>query len=137
MSGVFFYANNGEIQKSKDDSMKNPEKYTSKTDIPHYIPTGNVPKVKELIKEDKTLSLVSEILKSKVSAEERNFLIKASCRHLAFNYRKIAEYYASASKEMQSLMEKSALVIIDYDDAIKHGYARLSKRMKELSEADA
>ena len=38
---------------------------------------------------------------------------------------------------MQELMEQTALVIIDYDDAIKNGYVRLSKRLKELSAADA
>lgn len=116
---------------------ENPHKYTDKLTIPQYIPTGKTPKISELTNERKTSELISEIINSKVSIEEKYFLIKAACRHLAFNYRKIAEYYASANKEMQGLMENSALVIIDYDDAIKHGYARLSKRMKELSENNA
>ena len=111
--------------------------YTQKTDIPQYKTTGEKPNISELIDERKTLDLLSDIIKANVSMDERLFLIKASCRHLAFNYRKIAEYYAHASKEMQELMEQSALVIIDYDDAIKNGYARLSKRIKEMSEADA
>lgn len=42
-----------------------------------------------------------------------------------FNYRNIAEYYAHATPEMQRLMEKSALVIIDMDNAIANGYAAL------------
>lgn len=113
------------------------EKYTNKTDIPQYEPTGKTPKISELVDERKTNELLEEIKGSEVSAEEREFLTKAACRHLAFNYRKIAEYYASASAEMQNLMEKSALVIIDYEDAIKNGYARLSKRMKELRKANA
>ena len=112
-------------------------KYTEKTDIIHYKPTGKKPEIGELINEGKTLELLKEILFAKVSTEERLFLIKAACRHLAFNYRKIAEYYASANKEMQELMEKSALVIIDYDDAIKNGYVRLSKRIREMSDSDA
>lgn len=113
------------------------EKYTQKIDIPQYKPTGEVPKLCDLIDEEKTHDLLMDIILSKVSWEERQFLIKASYRHLAFNYRKIAEYYANASKEMQSLMEKSALVIIDYDDAIKNGYAKLSKRIKQMGESDA
>lgn len=108
------------------------QKYTQKMDIPQYIPIGEQPTLTELVNETKTLELLSEIDQSKVSLEERRFLTKAAYRHLAFNYRKIAEYYASASKEMQELMEKSALVIIDYDNAIQNGYARMSKRMKEL-----
>lgn len=112
-------------------------KYTQKIDIPHYHPTGEKPKISELIDESKAHDLLADIILSKISGEERSFLIKATYRHLAFNYRKIAEYYANASKEMQALMEKSALVIIDYDDAIKNGYAKLSKRMEELRKADA
>lgn len=113
------------------------EKYTDKTDIPQYKPTGKKPKISELIDESKTHELLADIIMSKVSWEERRFLIKATYRHLAFNYQKIAEYYANASEEMQNLMEKSALVIIDYDNAIKNGYARLTKRIKELSESNA
>ena len=113
------------------------DKYTQKTDIPQYKPTGQKPKLSELIDETKTHDLLKDIIFSKVSWDERNFLIKATYRHLAFNYRKIAEYYAEASPEMQKLMEQSALVIIDYDDAIKNGYVKLSKRLKELSEKNA
>ena len=113
------------------------EKYTQKTDIPQYNPTGEQPEIHELIDEKKTDALISEINLSSVSNKERAFLEKAACRHLAFNYRKIAEYYACASKEMQELMEKSALVIIDYENAIKNGYAKLSKRMAELRESNA
>lgn len=112
-------------------------KYTQKVDVPQYKPTGTKPKIEELIDESKAHNLLNDIIFSKVSLDERQFLMKATYRHLAFNYRKIAEYYAHASKEMQELMEKSALVIIDYEDAIKNGYARLSKRIKELSESDA
>lgn len=42
-----------------------------------------------------------------------------------FDYRAIAEYYAGAAPEMQRLMERSALVIIDVKNAIALGYARL------------
>ena len=108
------------------------QKYTQKMDVPQYHPTGEKPKIHELIDERKTNDLLEAISFSKISGEERDFLTKATYRHLAFNYRKIAEYYAHADKDMQELMEKSALVIIDYDDAVKNGYARTSKRLKEL-----
>jgi hypothetical protein len=65
------------------------------------------------------------------------FLLKAAQRHRVFNYRNIAEYYAQASPEMQDLMEKSALVIIDYEDAIANGYVRLSERLKRLRDDNA
>ena len=59
-----------------------------------------------------------------------------SCTFIAifrvFNYKNIAEYYAHASKEIQELMEKSALVIIDVDDAIANGYVKLSETIADL-----
>lgn len=112
-------------------------KYTQKINIPHYGPTGEKPEIKELINEEKAHELLNDILLSKVNPEERSFLIKATYRHLAFDYKKIAEYYANADQEMQKLMEKSALVIIDYDDAIKNGYALYSKRLQEMRESNA
>jgi hypothetical protein len=38
---------------------------------------------------------------------------------------------------MQQLMERSALVIIDYEDAIANGYVRLSERLKRLRDDNA
>ena len=56
----------------------------------------------------------------------------AASRHTVFNYAKIADYYAHADAKMQSLMEQSALVIIDFEDAIKNGYARLSDEIATM-----
>ena len=47
-----------------------------------------------------------------------------------WNDEKIADYYAHSSKEMQMLMEKSALVIIDFEKAIQLGYVKLSEEIK-------
>ena len=51
---------------------------------------------------------------------------------MTFNYELIAEYYAHATKEMQILMEKSALVIIDINDAIANGYVKLSENIEKI-----
>ena len=56
----------------------------------------------------------------------------AATRHLVFNYARIADYYAHASKDVQKLMEQSALVIIDLDDAIANGYVKLSENIKKI-----
>ena len=69
---------------------------------------------------------------SLVNEPEKEFLRHAAARHLVFNYSKIADYYAHTSPEMQRLMEKSALVIIDFDDAIANGYVRLSENIKRI-----
>lgn len=108
--------------------------YTQKTEIPQYEVTGEVPKLNECIEIDKYNELVEKINASEVSKEQKEFLLYAAARHLAFDYGKVAEYYAAASKEMQELMEESALVIIDFEDAIKNGYVVLNKRIQEMIE---
>lgn len=110
--------------------------YTDKTNIPQYDITGDVPELSELVDEQKTKELLEEIENSDLAYDEKQFLIKAAQRHLVFNYKKVAEYYAAASEEMQDLMEKSALVIIDYNDAIMNGYTKLSEKIQKLMEAD-
>ena len=51
---------------------------------------------------------------------------------MAFNYGKIADYYANTDVDMQRLMEQSALVIVDVDDAIANGYVKFSKDILKL-----
>ena len=84
----------------------------------------------------KYLELIEEIENSNVSDAQKKFLKMAATRHIRFIYKNIAEYYASADSEMQRLMEHSALVIIDIDDAIKNGFARLTKEVKAARKRD-
>lgn len=85
----------------------------------------------DLVDTRKVDELLTEIdLAEDVPEEVKSFLRKAACRHLVFNYRNIAEYYAQAPKQVQDLMERSALVIIDYNDAIANGYAQLKEALE-------
>lgn len=111
--------------------------YTKKTEIPHYDVKGDDVSLEQLVDREKALALIEEIEESSVSDEEKTFLKLAARRHYVFNYKKIAEYYATASEEMQELMEESALVIIDYNNAIANGYVKLSKKLEELRIGDA
>ena len=126
----------------KDDDTMNvelPEEdnpYSQKKHVPQYEPTGDFVDIMDLIDDEKTNELIKEIKESNVSEDEKNFLIKAAYRHLKFNYSKIADYYSNASEEMQILMEKSALVIIDIDDAIANGYVKLTKVVEDLIAED-
>lgn len=109
--------------------------YSQKITRPQYIPKmDNPPEVYMLIDKIKTNQLIQEIENSNVTDEEKKFLKFAAMRHLVFNYSLIAEYYCHASKEMQKLMEKSALVIIDMEDAIANGYVKLSENIKKIME---
>ncbi len=112
------------------------EKYSKKVTAPQYQITGKRPLLGELVNSQKTAKLINEIKKSGVSIEEKDFLIRAAQRHLQFNYANIAEYYAHADPELQKLMEDSALVIIDFEDAIMNGYAEFSKNIRELRNSE-
>ena len=107
----------------------NDDFYTKKIDIPIYKVTGEKPKLSELIDNKKQKQLARDIKKVELPEEIKQFLLAASYRHTVFNYEKIAEYYAHSSKEIQELMEESALVIIDFNKAIRNGYTRLSEEI--------
>lgn len=106
-------------------------KYTQKVETPIYEPKNKCPHILELVDTEKTKRLIREIENSDIEPHEKKFLIEAAHRHSVFNYSKIADYYAHASKQMQGLMEKSALVIIDYDKSIEYGFTKLQEEIKK------
>lgn len=116
------------------DVVNTDGKYTHKIQVPQYEPSKEKPHIEALCDIKKYSKLIADINKSNVSEEEKRFLRFAASRHIVFNYAKVADYYAHASKEMQELMEQSALVIIDIDDAIANGYVKLSKRLSDIME---
>jgi hypothetical protein len=107
------------------------KKYTAKIKAPIYTPKHYKPSTYELVDCSKSDMLIAKIQKSNVSKLEKEFLIEAAKRHTVFNYARIADYYAHSEKEMQELMEQSALVIIDFDKAIEYGYVKLSDEIAE------
>ena len=113
----------------------NNNKYTKRIEVPQYAPSAVKPDISGLVGYDKYSQLLAEIDRSTVTEEEKKFLRFAAARHLVFRYSLIADYYTHATPEMQRLMEKSALVIIDIDDAIANGYVKLSKDIRKILEA--
>ena len=111
---------------SSDDKI-----YTKKIVSPIYTPTGDKPIIDELFNLEKFHELLSEIDSSDLDEEIKGFLRFAAHRHVSFNYGKIAEFYAHSNKEIQELMEDSALVIIDFNKAIELGYAKLKEDISE------
>ena len=104
--------------------------YTDRIEIPHYIPKGENPHESELVDTDFAEQLKDEISNSDVPQEIKNFLMLAAERHNVFDYHKIAEYYCHADEKVQNLMEKSALVLIDFDKAIEQGFVRMTDSIK-------
>lgn len=122
------------IKTIEKDFMKGDMKYSRAVTIPQYEIKGEKPHIEELYNNKKVSELLKHIRESDISDEEKKFLTIAAYRHYVFNYSKIAEYYPHASKEMQELMEESALVIIDINDAIANGYVKFSKKMQQIIE---
>lgn len=124
--------NKCELFGSSDDNTVD-TKYSWNCNVPQYLPKNECPSLHECINTKKYTELISEIEKSTVTDEEKEFLKLAATRHLVFTYSKIADYYAHASAEMQSLMEKSALVIIDFEDALANGYIELTEQIDTIA----
>lgn len=114
------------------------KKYSHKVDTPIYTPrqNGGGENIYACYDDQKYIRLLNLIDKSNVTVQEKKFLLRAASRFIEFNYESIADYYASASKEMQKLMEKLALVIIDFDKAIEEGFVTLNDKMKRLYEQE-
>jgi hypothetical protein len=134
-------ANEWDVQKLKDWGMDIPvfdfesdqidadENYTRKIEAPIYEPKGEKPKVKELVNIDKVNDLIKKIENSKIKKTDKEFLKLAAYRHYVFDYSKIANYYAHSDKDVQELMEDSALIIIDFNKAIENGFIELSEEV--------
>lgn len=110
--------------------------YTGKIEVPIYEVKGEKPNLKELLDSSKAEALIEEIEKSDIPKSIKDFLKLGAYRHVVFDYAKIAEFYADTSAEVQDLMEKSALVIIDYDKAVENGFIKLSEKVARQYVAD-
>jgi hypothetical protein len=112
------------------------DNYTHKIDAPVYEPKGEKPELSELIDSTKANELIAAIEQSTAPDDIKSFLIQAAQRHIVFDYGKIAEYYCHASKDIQELMEDSALVIIDFKKALQHGYVKLKESILDALESE-
>jgi len=110
--------------------------YTPVIKVPQYEIVGNKPKINQMLNTVKFDQLMNEIRQADLPDDIRQFLIAAASRHFVFNYAKIAAFYPHQTTEVQHLMEQSALIILDVDDAIANGYAKFSRMMAEIRTKD-
>lgn len=113
------------------------EAYSAKVESPIYEMKGEKPKPEDLYNLGKYTELMDKINNSDISDKEKILLQLAATRHIVFDYSKIAEYYAHSDSQIQSLMEDSAMVIIDYNKAIELGFVKLYDDLSQLAEIDA
>lgn len=110
--------------------------YTGKIETPLYDVKGKSLALSDLYDKTKTKELIAEIEAADIPQNIKDFLIMAAYRHTIFNYANIAEYFAESPAEVQDLMEKSALVIVDYDKAVESGFIKLSQKVAEQFKND-
>lgn len=109
------------------------ENYSKKVKSPVYTPKKDTPPpISELFTVEKYESLVKEIKDKKLPKEIELFLINAASRHIVFNYENIAEFYCHQHSDIQELMEKSALVIIDFNKAIEGGFVKITEEINAI-----
>jgi hypothetical protein len=123
-----------EIEELNPEETENT--YTQKVDTPTYEPSGSKPDVKDLYDDANAFNLIEKIKASKLPQAEKDFLMLTAGRHVRLNFQLIADYYAHSEREVQELMEDSALVIVDIDNAIANGWVNLSKRLDEIYDED-
>jgi hypothetical protein len=123
----------GDAQRTLNDEAN---KYSADIVVPQYAIVGDRPAESELANQTRAEELRAVIESAEIEPEVKYFLLTAASRHIVFDYAKIAEYYAHAPQEVQRLMEDSALVIVDFNDAIRNGYIKLTKTINELEEQD-
>ena len=124
------------LQKEINDSAGLQQEYSNKMNIPQYEIVGEEPPLTELYNSSKADNLKQQVDESNLPSDIKEFLLIAANRHVQFDYRQIAEFYPHQSPEVQRLMEESALVIIDADDAIRNGYANFLTTITDLEASD-
>lgn len=119
-----------------DENEDEENMYTQKVDIPTYEPSEIKPNVKDLYDDSKAFDLIDKIKASKLPQAEKDFLMLTAGRHVVLNFQLIADYYAHSERPVQQLMENSALVIVDLDNAIANGWVNLSKKLDDIYDED-
>lgn len=109
--------------------------YSRKIEIPTYEPVEGVVELSELTDKTKYEQLCNEIDAAEIDSDIAEFLKMAATRHIVFDYARIGDYYANASPEVQDLMERSALVIIDFAKAVENGFVKLTQELTDMCEA--
>jgi hypothetical protein len=116
----------------QDDAIVEEDNFIRDIKAPTYEPKNEKPVIDDLFSTQKADELIHKIKQADISEEELMFLSHCALRHTVYDYSKIADFYAHSSKEIQELMEDSALVLIDSDKAIENGYIRLTENIKKI-----
>ena len=111
--------------------LENP--YSTKLESPVYEPRGEKPAESDLVDTTKVDALLAEIdAADDVPDDVREILRVCAYRHAVIDFELMAEYYAHAPKRVQELMENNALVIIDFENAIRNGFVKMTADLQAI-----
>lgn len=120
------------LNDNREEIASKDSAYEQKIVTPIYEITGDVPEVSTIVDARKVKSLLYDIDKSSAPKNVKEMLKICAYRHAVIDFSKMAEFYAHANKQIQTLMEDSGLVIIDYDKAIANGFVEVVKDIKDM-----
>lgn len=120
----------------ESDLMPEKEIYSRKIVSPVYEPKNEKPDIGALFNDSRARELAERIKKTKLPKNVSDFLKLAAFRHVVFDFEKIADFYAASPKEIQELFEESALVIIDFNQAIERGFVEVNERIADQYRID-
>lgn len=112
-------------KKSKEQYRANlyKSKYSMKLGEVQYEPKDTHHKPEQLFRRSRNFDSLIDSVEDVTIKEMLNLRAAWFCE---FNYSKIADYYAyQATPEEQRAFESLGLVLLDYNNAIKNGFAKL------------
>jgi len=121
-----------DVWENQDDAIVEEDNFIRDIKAPTYEPKNEKPAPHTLYNTDKVEELIDKIKDLKLHNTEQAFLIYAAYRHTVFDYSKIADFYAHSNKEVQELMEDSALVLIDFNKALENGYVKFTENIRNI-----
>ncbi len=103
--------------------------YSRKIESPVYTPTGlKIDDVRTLYDDTEVQDIEAHIAVADIPDDVRDMLMKAAQRFRRFDFGRVAEYYSQCTDPVvRALMERAAMVIVDFKQAIENGFVVLAE----------
>ncbi len=115
-----------------DKMAKKVTEYSRKIESPIYQPTGlKIDDARSLYDESEVKELETLIKDADVPDDVREMLMASAQRFRRFDFGRVAEYYSQCNDPVvKNLMERTAMVIVDFGRAIEDGFVELAEEIR-------
>lgn len=116
-----------------DVMAKNVAEYSRKIESPIYQPTGLVIEDVSTLYDDTEVKEIETLINTAdIPDDVRKMLILSAQRFRRFDFSRVAEYYSQCKNEaVRALMERTAMVIVDFNQAIENGFVELADEIRD------